>query len=114
MSLTRRTISLPFFRSTGNPKEHIKRFNEHPGSHCKNKKLRLRDLSKSLTDKSYTWYVHLAPKSVSTWEEMPILFVQKFFLEEDEFTLTQLRREKQRSREKWWPMFEGSEKGISM
>ena len=59
----------------GNPKDHIKRFVEHLGAHCNNKKLRLREFSKSLTDKAYTWYSHLAPNSVSTWEEMHVLFV---------------------------------------
>ena len=59
----------------------------------------MREFSKSLTDKAYTWYSYLIPNNVSTWEEMHVLFVQKFFLAEDEFTLTQLGREKQRSGE---------------
>ncbi|KAB2632430.1 reverse transcriptase [Pyrus ussuriensis x Pyrus communis] len=54
----------------GSPKEHISHFIDTLGLHAGNCNLRLREFSKSLTDRAYTWYTTLAPGSILTWEEL--------------------------------------------
>ncbi|CAL8995236.1 unnamed protein product [Prunus brigantina] len=47
----------------GSPKEHVNRFIDALGPHAGDYNLRLREFSKSLTDRAYTWYTTLAPSS---------------------------------------------------
>lgn len=39
----------------------------------------LREFSKSLTDRAYTWYVNLKPGSVRNWEHLMSMFNAKSF-----------------------------------
>ncbi|CAL8137096.1 unnamed protein product [Prunus armeniaca] len=48
------------------PKEHVNRFIDALGPHVGDYNLRLREFSKSLTDRAYTWYMTLAPGSISS------------------------------------------------
>ncbi len=48
----------------GSPKEHVSRFIDALGPHAGDYNLRLREFSKSLTDRAYTWYTTLALGSV--------------------------------------------------
>ncbi|MBA0597633.1 hypothetical protein Gorai_007434, partial [Gossypium raimondii] len=41
--------------------------------------LKLREFSKSLTEKAYTWYVNLKPIFVESWNQMCAIFGEKFF-----------------------------------
>lgn len=43
----------------GNTQEHVVHFLDSTGAHANDHGLRLRELSKSLTDHAYTWYVNL-------------------------------------------------------
>ncbi|CAL2224578.1 unnamed protein product [Prunus armeniaca] len=45
----------------GSPKEHVNRFIDALGPQADDCNLRLREFSKSLTDRAYTWYTTLAP-----------------------------------------------------
>ena len=51
----------------GNPKEHVNRFLDAMGSHARDHDLRLKEFSKSLTDRAYTWYTSLTPGSIQNW-----------------------------------------------
>ena len=59
----------------GNVIEHVNKFLDTMGQHAGNEELCLREFSKSLTDRSYTWYTRLLPGSIRTWDEMVDGFV---------------------------------------
>lgn len=48
----------------GNTIEHVSRFIDAMGPFAHNPELRLREFSKSLTDRAYTWYLNLKPGSI--------------------------------------------------
>ncbi|CAL2229206.1 unnamed protein product [Prunus armeniaca] len=54
----------------GSPKEHVNRFLDALGPHAGDYNLRLREFSKSLTDRAYTWYTTLAPGSMRSWDDL--------------------------------------------
>ena len=54
----------------GNAIEHVNKFLDTVGQHAGNEELCLREFSKSLTDRAYTWYTRLPPGSIRTWDEM--------------------------------------------
>ncbi|KAG5557328.1 hypothetical protein RHGRI_007546 [Rhododendron griersonianum] len=83
----------------GNAKEHVIRFVDSLGVHSGDRNLRLREFSKSLTDKAYSWYTNLAPNSVLSWEDMVKKFYSKFFYVEDRLTTVQLMKVTQRPSE---------------
>ncbi|CAL9021274.1 unnamed protein product [Prunus brigantina] len=58
----------------GSPKEHVNRFIDALGPHASDHNLCLREFSKSLTDRAYTWYTTLAPGSVCNWEDLASKF----------------------------------------
>ncbi|CAL8993383.1 unnamed protein product [Prunus brigantina] len=58
----------------GSPKEHVNRFIDALGQHAGDQNLCLREFSKSLTDRAYTWYTTLAPDSVCSWEDLASRF----------------------------------------
>ena len=60
------------------------------GQHAGNEELCLREFSKSLTDRAYTWYTRLPPGSIRTWDEMADGFCSKFFQEEERITFVSL------------------------
>ena len=61
----------------GSAREQVARFTETLGAFCANKNLRLRDFSKSLTMRAYTWYAILTLATVSSWEEIMSQFYAK-------------------------------------
>ncbi|KAH7847621.1 hypothetical protein Vadar_028272 [Vaccinium darrowii] len=80
----------------GSAQEHVHRFIETLGVHSQDVSLRLREFSKSLTSRAYTWYVNLEPHSVNTWEEMVNMFYTKFFQVTEKITSLNLVNEKQK------------------
>lgn len=60
--------------------------------HAHDTNLRLREFSKSRTNKAYTWYVNLKPWMVHDWEDLVSLFNTKFFHAEAKYTLIELSR----------------------
>uniref|UniRef100_A0A2N9GEB1 Integrase catalytic domain-containing protein n=1 Tax=Fagus sylvatica TaxID=28930 RepID=A0A2N9GEB1_FAGSY len=86
-----------------NPKEprlwsalvHISKFIDSMGAYVGNGDLCLREFSKSLDDRAYTWYTTLPPGSVKVWEDMVVLFCGKYFQAEEKITLVNLHTTKQ-------------------
>ncbi|CAL9001484.1 unnamed protein product [Prunus brigantina] len=64
-------------KGKGNPKEHVNRFINALGPHAGDYNLRLREFSKSLTDRAYTWYTTLALGSIYGEDLMD--FVRRFW-----------------------------------
>ncbi|CAL9016172.1 unnamed protein product [Prunus brigantina] len=79
----------------GSPKEHVNRFIDALGPHAGDCNLRLREFSKSLTDRAYTWYTTLAPDTVRSWEDLASRFCKKYFQHEERVTTTQLNNTRQ-------------------
>ncbi|CAL8098459.1 unnamed protein product [Prunus armeniaca] len=79
----------------GSPKEHVNHFIDALGPHAGDYNLRLREFSKSLTDRAYTWYTTLAPSSVCSREDLASRFRKKYFHEE-RVTTTQLINTRQK------------------
>ena len=69
------------------------------GPHIGDSNLCLREFSKSLTDRAYTWYMTLQPTSVKTWDDMVKIFCGKFFRVEERVTLHTLHSVKQKAGE---------------
>uniref|UniRef100_A0A2N9IE29 Integrase catalytic domain-containing protein n=1 Tax=Fagus sylvatica TaxID=28930 RepID=A0A2N9IE29_FAGSY len=78
---------------------HISKFIDSMGAYTGNGDLCLREFSKSLDDKAYTWYTTLPPRSVKVWEDMVELFCGKYFQAEEKITLVNLHTTKQASGE---------------
>ena len=78
---------------------HISKFINSMGAYAGNGDLCLREFSKSLDDRAYTWYTTLPPRSVKTWEDMVELFCGKYFQAKEKITLVNLHTTKQASRE---------------
>ena len=57
----------------------------------------LREFSKSLTDRAYTWYSTLQPSSIATWDDMVESFCLKYFHGEEKVTIFTLHNTKQKS-----------------
>ena len=56
------------------------------------KDLRLKEFSKSLTGRAFTWYAKLRPNSINTWEQMDVEFYNKFLEEESAMHIMDLGR----------------------
>ncbi|CAL2227278.1 unnamed protein product [Prunus armeniaca] len=80
----------------GSPKEHVNRFIDALGSHAGDCNLRLREFSKSLIDRAYTWYTTLAPGTVRSWEDLANRFCKKYFQHEERVTIIQLNNTRQK------------------
>ncbi|CAL8121217.1 unnamed protein product [Prunus armeniaca] len=80
----------------GSPKEHVNRFIDALGPYAGDHNLRLREFSKSLTDRAYTWYTTLAPDSIHSWESLASRFCKKYFQHEERVTTTQLNNTRQK------------------
>ncbi|BFG41078.1 hypothetical protein CerSpe_273520 [Prunus speciosa] len=85
-----------FYGRKGSPKEHVNRFIDALGPHVGDYNLRLREFSKSLTDRAYTWYTTLAPGSIRSWEDLASRFCKKYFQHEERVTTTQLNNTRQK------------------
>ena len=83
----------------GSPKEHVSRFIDALGPHAADHNLRLREFSKSLTDRAYTWYTTLVAGLVRSWEDLASRFCKKYFEHEERVTITQLNYTRQRAGE---------------
>jgi hypothetical protein len=79
----------------GNTTEHVSKFLDAMVPHAGNGNLCLREFSKSLTDRAYTWYTTLKSDSVRTWDDMVEVFCTKYFHVEDKITLLTLHNTKQ-------------------
>uniref|UniRef100_A0A2N9G5E9 Retrotransposon gag domain-containing protein n=1 Tax=Fagus sylvatica TaxID=28930 RepID=A0A2N9G5E9_FAGSY len=73
---------------------HISKFIDSIGAYAGNGDLCLREFSKSLDDRAYTWYTTMPPGSV-VWEDMVELFCGKYFQAKEKITLVNLHTTKQ-------------------
>jgi hypothetical protein len=78
---------------------HISKFIDSMGAYAGNGDLCLREFSKSLDDRAYTWYTTLPLGSMKVWEDMVELFCGKYFQAEEKITLVNLHTTKQASGE---------------
>jgi hypothetical protein len=87
------TFSL-FDGRKGSALEHVSKFLDAMGPYVGDSNLCLREFSKLLTDRAYTWYATLQPASVKTWDMVEI-FCGKFFRVKERVTLHTLHSVKQ-------------------
>ena len=80
---------------TGNAREHIRWYMNALTTHSHDYELRIREFSKSLEGRAFTWYTSLAPGSVLSWNDLATQFIRKFFALEEKLTLSNLQHEKQ-------------------
>ncbi|KAI5350277.1 hypothetical protein L3X38_003168 [Prunus dulcis] len=80
----------------GSPKEHVNRFINALGPHAGDYNLQLREFSKNLTDRAYTWYTTLAPGSIRFWEDLASRFCKRYFQHEERVTTIQLNNTRQK------------------
>ena len=74
----------------GSAMEHISKFLDSMGPFAAYGDLYLREFSKSLVDKAYTWYTVLPTGFIRTWEDMVESFCRKYFHVEENITLVNL------------------------
>uniref|UniRef100_A0A2N9ER07 RNA-directed DNA polymerase n=1 Tax=Fagus sylvatica TaxID=28930 RepID=A0A2N9ER07_FAGSY len=74
---------------------HVSKFLDSMGPYAGNGDLCLREFSKSLDDRAYTWYTTLSPGSVRSWDDMVEMFCGKYFQAEEKVTLVNLHGTKQ-------------------
>ena len=79
--------------------EHISKFLDSIGTFAAHGDLCLREFSKSLVDKAYTWYTVLPAGSIRTWKDMVESFCSKYFHVEEKITLVNLHSTKQQTGE---------------
>lgn len=84
------------YDGTGNAREHVSRFLEALGEHEHNHVVRLKEFSKSLKGRAYTWYNNIAPGTINNWGEMINAFYMKYFFVSEQVTLFDLGRMFQR------------------
>uniref|UniRef100_A0A2N9I1Y0 RNA-directed DNA polymerase n=1 Tax=Fagus sylvatica TaxID=28930 RepID=A0A2N9I1Y0_FAGSY len=87
--------SLLFDGRKGSAVEHISKFLDSMGPFAGNGGLCLREFSKSLVDRAYTWYAMLPEGSIRDWEDMVESFCSKYFHVEEKITLLNLHSTKQ-------------------
>ena len=83
----------------GSAIEHVNKLIDTLGPYAAYEDLFLREFSKSLCDRAYTWYTNLKPGSISTWDDMVDVFCTKYFHGEEIVTLATLEATKQRNGE---------------
>ena len=83
----------------GSAVEHVSKFINTLGPYIADEDLCLREFSKSLCDRAYTWYISLKPRSIPTWDDMVDVFCTKYFHGEETVTFATLQATKQRSDE---------------
>ena len=81
---------------TGNAREHIKWYVDALIAHSHDHELRLKEFSKSLESRAFTWYTSFAPGSILSWNDLATQFMKKFFTLEEKLTLLDLQHEKQK------------------
>uniref|UniRef100_A0A2N9F6T5 Uncharacterized protein n=1 Tax=Fagus sylvatica TaxID=28930 RepID=A0A2N9F6T5_FAGSY len=82
-------------RHFGVPWNTSANFLDSMGPFAANGDLCLREFSKSLVDRAYTWYTVLPAGSIRTWEDMVESFCSKYFHVEEKITLVNLHSTKQ-------------------
>ncbi|KAJ1399321.1 Retrotransposon gag domain [Sesbania bispinosa] len=87
------------FDGTESTREHLMSFLDDLGVHIDNANLRLKEFSKSLSGRAFTWYSKLRPSSIKAWEELAVEFCSKFLEEEGVLHIMDLGRVKQKSGE---------------
>ena len=60
----------------GSAVKYVSKFIDTLDPYTANKDLCLREFSKSLCDRAYTWYIGLKPRLIPTWDDMVDYFVQ--------------------------------------
>ena len=83
----------------GSDVEYLSKFIDTLSPHAANEDLCLREFSKSLCNRAYTWYIKLKPGSIPTWDDIVDVFCTKYFHEKETITLATLQATKQRSGE---------------
>uniref|UniRef100_A0A2N9J549 Reverse transcriptase domain-containing protein n=1 Tax=Fagus sylvatica TaxID=28930 RepID=A0A2N9J549_FAGSY len=83
----------------GSAMEHISKFLDSMGPFAARGDLCLREFSKSMVDRAYTWYMVLPAGSIRTWEDMVESFCSKYFHVEEKITLVNLHGTKQQIEE---------------
>ena len=83
----------------GSAIEHVSKFIDTLGLYAVDEDLCFWEFSKSLCDRSYTWYTCLKLGSISTRDNMVDVFCTKYFHEEETVTLETLQVTKKRSGE---------------
>ena len=78
----------------GSAVEYVSKFIDTLGPYAADKDLCLREFSKSLCDRAYTWYIGLKPGSILTWDHMVDIFCIKYFNGEETVTLATLQATK--------------------
>jgi hypothetical protein len=78
---------------------HVRKFIDSMDPYAGNGDLCLQEFSKSLDDRTYTWYTTLPPGSVRSWDDMVEMFYGKYFQVEEKITLVNLHSTKQRNGE---------------
>lgn len=76
----------------GSIREHVSYFIDLMGPFSYYAEFYFREFSKSLTDRAYTWYLNLKPRSIQDWELLGDSIDAKSFCEEAKFTLVELGR----------------------
>ena len=79
----------------GSAMEHISKFLNSMGPFAAHGKLCLREFSKSLVNRAYTWYMVLPAGFIKTWEDMVESFCSKYFHAKEKITLVNLHGTKQ-------------------
>ena len=83
----------------GSAVKHVSKFIDTLGLYATNEDLCLREFSKSLCARAYTWYIGLKLGSIPTWDDMVDVFCTKYFHGEKTITLATLQVTKQRNGE---------------
>ncbi|KAA8550222.1 hypothetical protein F0562_001906 [Nyssa sinensis] len=79
--------------------EHVHRFIESLNTYASDQNICLREFSKSLTDRAYTWYRKLSEGSIRNWEDLVQKFHGKFFHFEEKVTKISLAKVTQKPQE---------------
>lgn len=80
------------------PRENVARLCDSMGPYSNYIELYLIELSKSLTDQVYTWYLSPKPGSIQDWDDIISTFNTKFFCREAKYTLPELGRTSNQAR----------------
>ena len=67
------------FDRKGNPMECIVNYIDDLGKYIGDENLRLREFSKSLIDKAYSWFVNLPTNSIKIRDELITAFLHQIF-----------------------------------
>ncbi|KAA8536872.1 hypothetical protein F0562_029350 [Nyssa sinensis] len=88
-----------FDGTRGSSYKHVHRFIESLNTHASDQNICLREFSKSLTDRAYTWYRKLPEGSIRNWEDLVQKFHAKFFHVEEKVTKISLAKVTQKPQE---------------